>query len=99
VLACAGNAFGLWCGGCSFIFAASRRVILGVETNIARGASERSHDGCNSSLVLHTKVGMMWMTYMLTNVVEGARRERGASGDDLAEDRRKCALCAIDTMM
>jgi hypothetical protein len=42
---------------------------------------------------------MMWMTYMLTNVVEGARRERGASGDDLAEDRRKCALCAIDTMM
>jgi hypothetical protein len=42
---------------------------------------------------------MMWMAYMLTSVVEGAREERGASGDDLAKDRQKCALGAISTMM
>jgi hypothetical protein len=39
------------------------------------------------------------MTYMLTSVVDGARRERSASGDDLAEDLWKCALLAIGTMM
>jgi hypothetical protein len=51
------------------------------------------------SLVVQTKAGMMWMAYMLTSVVEGAREERGASGDDLAKDRQKCALGAISTMM
>lgn len=34
------------------------------------------------------------MTYMLASVVEGAREERGASGDGFAVTCRKCALRA-----
>jgi hypothetical protein len=51
---------------------------------------------CQSQLVVVVRV---WMTYTLMGIAEGAREERGASGDDSAGDHRKCALPADGAMM
>jgi hypothetical protein len=39
------------------------------------------------------------MAYIRMSVVEVAREESGASGDDFARDRRKCALRADGAVM